>query len=72
MTVNASLINATLTEIEATIAVATQLIDTMASASYIVLQCTVFQQDTQTQQDFIAREQLHTLINTTLPSPGYW
>jgi hypothetical protein len=72
MTINANLINATLTEIEKTIAVAADIIETRAVISYLEVQTFVFNQDTQTQQDFLARSGLHTLIHQTLPAPGYW
>jgi hypothetical protein len=72
MTINVSLVNATLTEIEKTIAVSAEIIETRAAASYLEIQCFVFNQDTQTQQDFLARSGLHTLLHVTMPAPGYW
>lgn len=72
MTVIANLLDTTLVEFEATTAVVSSLIETVAAATYIQLVCTVFNQDTQTQQDFIARGQLDVFLNVTMPAPGYW
>lgn len=74
MSVNGTLIQATLVEVEKTLAAATtaDAFGAQAVASFLQLTASVYEIDTQTQQNFLAYSLLHVLVNSTMPAANFW